>query len=121
MARLVAALLVTAAALGGAAAAAESAHQGPIKGFNTWSAFGPNSAFACRCKIERQATSRFQHESCTGPEYFPPSPTVNESLILETADAMVSLGLVDLGYEYLIVDGTMAVCSSSVAKFSRRL
>ena len=31
-------------------------------------------------------------------------PNINEALIMETADAMVSLGYRDAGYEYLVID-----------------
>ena len=31
-------------------------------------------------------------------------PDINEQLILESADAMVSTGLKDAGYEYIIID-----------------
>ena len=31
-------------------------------------------------------------------------PDINEDLILESADAMVSTGLKDAGYEYIVID-----------------
>ncbi len=37
-------------------------------------------------------------------------PAVDEALIRKTADLMIELGLSDVGYEYLIVDGMPGLC-----------
>ena len=39
-----------------------------------------------------------------------PCVAVNEQLIRETADLMVSSGLAEAGYKYLVVDGPLLAC-----------
>ena len=35
---------------------------------------------------------------------------INEKLIMETADKMVEQGLLDCGYEYLVIDDCWSLC-----------